>query len=100
VVAPNGDTTHWATNGLCLDESTRLVFAELAWPIEEYHRGLKQFTGVNTSQQAGYFADPIQYSASRVRRYNLPAATAGVANETSPNTFLPSNSNSLPAFTT
>jgi putative transposase len=46
VVAPDGDTTHWATNDLDMDELTRLVFAELSWSIEEYHRGLKQFTGV------------------------------------------------------
>ncbi|MBA3480547.1 MAG: IS701 family transposase, partial [Pirellulales bacterium] len=45
-VAPNGDATHWATNDLGLDETGRLVFAELSWSIEEYHRGLKQFTGV------------------------------------------------------
>lgn len=50
VVAPNGDTTHWATNDLGMDETTRLVFAELSWSIEEYHRGLKQFTGVERCQ--------------------------------------------------
>lgn len=49
-VAPNGDATHWATNDLGLDEVGRLVFAELSWSIEEYHRGLKQFTGVERSQ--------------------------------------------------
>ena len=50
VVAPNGDTTHWATNDLGLDESGRLAFAELSWGIEEYHRGLKRFTGVERCQ--------------------------------------------------
>jgi putative transposase len=50
VVAPNGDTTHWATNDLGLDEMGRLMFAELSWSIEEYHRGLKQFTGVERCQ--------------------------------------------------
>jgi putative transposase len=50
VVAPNGDTTHWATNDLGLDEAARLMFAELSWSIEEYHRGLKQFTGVERCQ--------------------------------------------------
>lgn len=49
-VAPNGDATHWATNDLGLDEAGRLVFAELSWSIEEYHRGLKQFTGVERCQ--------------------------------------------------
>lgn len=46
VVAPDGDTTHWATNDLGMDEPTRLMFGELSWGIEEYHRGLKQYTGV------------------------------------------------------
>jgi len=50
VVAPNGDTTHWATNDLGMVEATRLMFGELSWSIEEYHRGLKQFTGVERCQ--------------------------------------------------
>ncbi len=50
VVAPDGDTTHWATNDLGMDEPTRLMFGELSWSIEEYHRGLKQFTGVERCQ--------------------------------------------------
>ena len=50
VVAPDGDTTHWATNDLGMGEATRLVFGELSWSIEEYHRGLKQFTGVERCQ--------------------------------------------------
>ena len=50
VVAPNGDTTHWVTNDLGMGDITRLTFAELSWTIEEYHRGLKQFTGVERCQ--------------------------------------------------
>ena len=50
IVAPNGDTTHWATNELGMAEDTRRMFAELSWGIEEYHRGLKQFTGVERCQ--------------------------------------------------
>ena len=50
VVAPDGDTTHWATNDLGMGEPTRLMFGELSWGIEEYHRGLKQFTGVERCQ--------------------------------------------------
>jgi putative transposase len=46
VVAPHGETTHWATNDLGMDEAAQLVFAELSPSIEEYHRGLKQSTGV------------------------------------------------------
>jgi len=50
VVAPNGDTTHWRTNDLGMGEMARLMFADLSWSIEEYHRGRKQFTGVERCQ--------------------------------------------------
>ena len=41
MVAPNGDPEHGITNDLGMAEGTRLMDAELAWGIEEYHRGLK-----------------------------------------------------------
>ena len=50
IVARNGDTEHWITNDLGMDEPTRLMFAERAWGVEEYHRGLKQCTGVDRCQ--------------------------------------------------
>jgi putative transposase len=43
-------TEHWITNDLQMDEVTRRVLAERAWGIEEYHRGLKQCTGVERCQ--------------------------------------------------
>jgi putative transposase len=46
LVAPNGDTEHWITNDLAMDDLTRLTYAQRAWAIEEYHRGLKQCTEV------------------------------------------------------
>lgn len=46
VVATNGDTEHWATNDLGMDALTRLKYGDFAWRIEEYHRGIKQFCGV------------------------------------------------------
>jgi hypothetical protein len=46
IVAPNGDTEHWITNDLAMDDLTRVTYAERAWAIEEYHRGLKQCTEV------------------------------------------------------
>lgn len=46
IVAPNGDTEHWITNDLSMDDLTRVTYAGRAWAIEEYHRGLKQFTEV------------------------------------------------------
>lgn len=50
IVAPNGDTTHWMTNHLTMPPEERLEGAELAWTIEEYHRGIKQFTGIDGCQ--------------------------------------------------
>lgn len=50
IVAPNGDTTHWATNDLGMTDLGRVALAELSWGIEEYHRGLKQFTGAERCQ--------------------------------------------------
>lgn len=50
IVATNGHTEHWMTNDLGMDEGTRLAYAEQAWGIEEYHRGLKQYCGVERAQ--------------------------------------------------
>jgi putative transposase len=50
VVSRDGDTEHWATNDLEMDELTRLGYAERAWAIENDHRGLKQCCGVERSQ--------------------------------------------------
>jgi len=50
IVAPNGDTEYWATNDLQMTALERQGLAELAWSIEEYHRGLKQYTGVERCQ--------------------------------------------------
>ena len=46
IVAPNGDTTHRATDDVGTAEDTRRMFAELSWGIGEFHRGLKPFAGV------------------------------------------------------
>ena len=50
IVTTDGDTEHWITSDLGMDELTRLGVAERAWGIEEYHRGLKQCTGVDRCQ--------------------------------------------------
>lgn len=50
IVAPDGDTEHWATDDQAMDEVTRLQYAEWAWGIEQYHRGLKQECGVERAQ--------------------------------------------------
>lgn len=50
LVDPHGHAQHWATSQLELTEDTRRSQAERAWCIEEYHRSLKQFTGIERAQ--------------------------------------------------
>ena len=50
IVATDGDTEHWITSDLGMDDLTRRGLAEQAWGIEEYHRGLKQHTAVDRCQ--------------------------------------------------
>ncbi len=46
IVSKNGNVEYWATSDLSMNELFRLKYAELSWAIEEYHRGIKQFVGV------------------------------------------------------
>jgi putative transposase len=50
VVATDGDTDHWATSDLEMGTWRRLQYGEYSWRIEEYHRGIKQFCGVERCQ--------------------------------------------------
>ena len=50
IVATDGSTTHWATNDLTMTALTRLQIGESSWKIEEYHRGIKQYCGVERAQ--------------------------------------------------
>lgn len=50
IVTPDGYIDYWTTNDLTMPELKRLQLAEFAWTIEEYHRELKQFCGVERCQ--------------------------------------------------
>ena len=50
IVAADGDTEHWATDDLTMEASVRKELATQVWTIETYHRGLKQFCGVERGQ--------------------------------------------------
>ncbi len=50
LVSTDGDTEYWATNDLQMTDLTRVKWASYAWAIENYHRGIKQFTGVERCQ--------------------------------------------------
>jgi hypothetical protein len=50
-VSTHGNVTHyWATNDLKMNELARLSVAEKTWAIENYHRGIKQFCGIEKCQ--------------------------------------------------
>lgn len=49
-VSTNGSVEYWATSNLNMTEIARLSVSEKVWVIENYHRGLKQFTGVEKCQ--------------------------------------------------
>jgi hypothetical protein len=49
-VGTNGDAEYWATSKLEMNIEEAAFRALDAWQIEVYHRGLKQFTGVERAQ--------------------------------------------------
>jgi putative transposase len=50
IVAKDGDIEYWATNKAEMTELERVKFTDMAWTIETYHRGIKQFCGVERCQ--------------------------------------------------
>lgn len=50
IVVTENHIEYWATNDLQLTELTRLKFAQFSWMIETYHRGIKQFCGIERCQ--------------------------------------------------
>jgi len=49
-VGTNGDAEYWATSKLDMSIQQAADYALDAWQIEVYHRGLKQFTGIERGQ--------------------------------------------------
>jgi putative transposase len=50
IVITEDDIEYWATNDLEMSELTRIKYANYAWTIENYHRGIKQFCNVERAQ--------------------------------------------------
>ncbi len=50
IVATDGDIEWWASNDLQMSEMERIKYGGFAWTIENYHRGIKQFCGVERAQ--------------------------------------------------
>jgi hypothetical protein len=49
-VGTNGDAEYWATSRLDMTIEQAAFYALDAWQVEVYHRGLKQFTGIERAQ--------------------------------------------------
>ena len=49
-VRTDDDAEYWATNDLKMNELERLKHSEISWMIETYHRGIKQFSGIERCQ--------------------------------------------------
>lgn len=49
-VGKEDDFEYWATNDLTMTDPMRLKYAELSRMIETYHRGIKQFRGIERCQ--------------------------------------------------
>ena len=50
IVSKNGDIGYWATNSLDMNTLECLSFGEKTWGIEEYHREIKQYCGIERCQ--------------------------------------------------
>ena len=50
MVARDRDTEYWATYDLQMSELHRVKYANQAWTIEQFHRGIKQFSGIQRCQ--------------------------------------------------
>jgi putative transposase len=50
IAAPNGSTEYWATDELTMTLEACAEHALAVWRIEDYHRGIKQFCGVERAQ--------------------------------------------------
>jgi putative transposase len=50
IVPPDGDIELWATNKVEMDGLERIKWANFAWTIEHYHRGVKQFCLIERAQ--------------------------------------------------
>jgi hypothetical protein len=50
IVATDGDIEYWATNKVEMSVLERVKWANFAWTIEHYHRGVKQFCLIERAQ--------------------------------------------------
>ena len=50
IVVKDNDIEYWVTNKLEMGELERIKYANFAWTIETYHRGIKQYCCIERAQ--------------------------------------------------
>lgn len=80
IVSKDGDTQYWATDVLDIQEEKRKELAKKAWKIEEYHRGIKQFCGVERCQARRNNAQRahIMMAIRAFLRFEIQRITTGI----------------------
>ncbi len=80
IVSKDGDTQYWATDVLDMQEEKRKELAKKAWKIEEYHRGIKQFCGVERCQARRNSVQRahIMMSLRAFLRFEIQRITTGI----------------------
>ena len=81
IVSKDGDTRHWVTDVQEMDEPEREDLAKKSWKIEEYHRGIKQFCGVEKCQERKEESQRahIMFSSRAFLRLKLHRIKSGIS---------------------
>ena len=80
IVSKDGDQQYWATDVLDMQEEKRKELTKKAWKIEEYHRGIKQFCGVERCQARRNSVQRahILMTLRAVLRFEIQRITTGI----------------------
>lgn len=79
ILAPHGETKHWATNDLGTGEWARLKYADLSWSIEVYHRTLKGGCHVEHAMVRAGRAQPYPLGDPGVCPFRAASVRTGVS---------------------
>jgi hypothetical protein len=81
IVAKDGDIEYWATDMLEMDEAKREKFGGYSWKIEEYHRGIKQFCGVENchARKSQSQRAHIMFSLRAFLRFEVERLRTGIS---------------------
>jgi Transposase DDE domain len=80
-VSRDGDVEYWATDDLDMQEEKRETLTNAGWGIEVYHRGIKQYCGVERAhvRKADAMVNHIQMSLRAFLRLELYRLGTGIS---------------------